>query len=353
MTVINPELGEPRQAGAPRAAAAPRAGDRVGRQLPARAVLVCIEQTSDGRVLRDAGLALARVLSAPVALVQVLETGPAPGHLPDPLVSAVRRREARSALERLATTGGDHGALAATVVLEGTPAREIRQLAHEAGCRAIVIGRNRQGGEMSLLGTTTREILEHLPTSLFLLPPDARTPFLPDADRPILVPLDGSEWAESALPVAVALARATGAAIRIVHVLEPARGALPMPPEAADLALRRKMSAHERAQWQAYLDRVSRALVADGCKVGLQLLADEDPRLALTGNAGREPTGMLVMSARGQSRSRLVDLPVGSVASYLAARVEVAMLIVQTNGSPLLRPATAAASPTGRLRRFE
>ncbi len=351
MIVVDPKPGGAGPAGAPRAPAEARPGSRARRPVPAGAILVCIERSSEGAALRDAGVALARVLACPIALVQVLETASQPGQLPDPLVSAVRRREARAALDQLAAAGEDAASVAAVAVLEGSPARELRRIAAETGSRALVIGRNRQGGELSLLGTTTREILEYLPASLFLLPPEAEPPYLPDATRPILVPLDGSEWAELALPVVAAVARATGAPIRIVHVLEPVRAALPMPPRKADLALGQKMSEHAHRLWTAYLERVAQTLAADGCRVEQRLLAEAEPRLALSRHAEREPCGMVILSARGQSRSHLLDLPVGSVASYLAARVGVAMLVVKTNGLPLLRPEDGAAQPQGIPRR--
>lgn len=50
--------------------------------------------------------------------------------------------------------------------------------------------------------------------------------------KTILVPLDGSELAEQALPLAVALARASGAALHLVHVFVPYAERTDMPPGA-------------------------------------------------------------------------------------------------------------------------
>lgn len=50
---------------------------------------------------------------------------------------------------------------------------------------------------------------------------EAEGPLEPVAIRCIVVPLDGSMLAEAALPVAIALAKATGATVRAVHVFMP------------------------------------------------------------------------------------------------------------------------------------
>jgi nucleotide-binding universal stress UspA family protein len=81
----------------------------------------------------------------------------------------------------------------------------------------------------------------------------------------LLVPLDGSEFSERALPLAQALAKATGASLHLVHVH------VPHPPdhflsntqfhyEGLDLE---EYEAHHREQEQAYLEEVEARLAED------------------------------------------------------------------------------------------
>src|SRR6187402_438134 len=76
--------------------------------------------------------------------------------------------------------------------------------------------------------------------------------------RSILVPLDGSDFGEHALPVAVSLARRLGAAVQVVHVHAPAWGLYGERPAFYDEALDGMMREHDRA----YLDKTVERLAA-------------------------------------------------------------------------------------------
>ncbi|WP_448578283.1 universal stress protein [Thermaurantiacus sp.] len=322
---------------------------------PDDAILACIALPADGLALLQHGAMLAKALNAPLLLLQVLETGfagagPGPVRAPDPLLSALRRREARAALDRLAAMEGPEDPLAArpaTLVLEGAPVREISRVAREHRSRVILLCRHRCATTAGMLGSTARGLLDHSGTSLMLLPPDPAPPFGRAGKRAILVPLDGSEWAESALPMAAAIARSVRAEIRLVHVLEPLRFNGQIPPEACDLVLHRQLAERAEALASRVLDRAQRRLAADGLEVTAQIIAGDDPRTALLAHFARAPADLVVMSARGHSRSRLADLALGSVAGYVAARASLPLLIVHANGqqpvAPRLRPARSAA----------
>ncbi|MCS6987099.1 MAG: universal stress protein [Sphingomonadaceae bacterium] len=340
-----PELGDRPQgrATSPRGVGRGTRGDL----LPSGAVIACIDRPADAPALLTHGRLLARVLNAPLALVQVLDTGPANIRVPDPRLWAARRREVRATLERLARDAvGEGESPPVALLLEGIPAREIGRVAREARARVIVIGRQQGGGAVSVMGSTARELLDRLSCSLLLLPPDPGPPFAGPAPASIVVPLDGSEWAEVALPTATAIARRQGAAVRLVHALEPPCLAGRMPPTAGDLELERDLSARAEARARGYLAHVERMLQSDGHSASATLLAGQDPRAALLAYLRQDPPDLVVISARGHSRSRLADLALGGVAAYLAARSEVPLLIVQGG---VERPLVPSAEPAAAL----
>ncbi|WP_448581699.1 universal stress protein [Thermaurantiacus sp.] len=336
---------QPRSLAAAPGMAAGRAG-LADQHPPDDAVLACIAQAGDGVVLLQHGAMLARALAAPLVLLQVLDTGfsgtgPVPARAPDPLLSALRRREAQAALDALAAVpcpGDPLPARPATLVLEGAPVREISRVAKERRSRVLLLCRHRSGTTAGMLGSTARGLLELSETSLMLLPPDPVPPFSGRHKPAILVPLDGSEWAESALPMAAAIARSAKAEVRLVHVLEPLRFNGQIPPEACDLALRRQLAERSEALALRVLERAQQRLNAEGLAVRTEIIRDDDPRPALLAHFARAPVDLVVMSARGHSRSRLADLPLGSVAGYLAGRGTLPLLIVHANGHPPVLP---------------
>src|SRR3546814_19894949 len=81
----------------------------------------------------------------------------------------------------------------------------------------IVLGRRgRKELGKSGIGGTAQKILAHAPSPILLVPVEAQAP--DQSYQRILVPLDGSRWAESVLPLAARIARAANAEILLAHV---------------------------------------------------------------------------------------------------------------------------------------
>ena len=84
--------------------------------------------------------------------------------------------------------------------------------------------------------------------------------------RTILIPLDGSTFAERSLPLATSIGRSTGARLELAAVHEPGgmRFAGGVPP-----ALPARLDAESRAELGAYLDRTRAALAAAEPALGI------------------------------------------------------------------------------------
>jgi nucleotide-binding universal stress UspA family protein len=90
--------------------------------------------------------------------------------------------------------------------------------------------------------------------------------------RTILVPLDGSAFAERALPVAAALARRLGASLHLVSVHDPASGFIdPATAAVASVELDQEI----RSAQQEYLDQQAGAATAEGIPVVHELRTGE------------------------------------------------------------------------------
>ena len=141
--------------------------------------------------------------------------------------------------------------------------------------------------------------------------------------RTILVPLDGSAFAEHALPLAVSIARRAGATLRLVRVHVPAATLY----RNSDLAANLDLDALVRDEERPYLDHVSgRIAQVCGLRPDVALL---DGRVAdvLYEQGVSAGVDLVVMATHG--RGPLSRLWLGSVADELVRRLPTPLLLVR------------------------
>jgi nucleotide-binding universal stress UspA family protein len=148
--------------------------------------------------------------------------------------------------------------------------------------------------------------------------------------RLILVPLDGSEFGERALPAAVALAQATKATLILLR----AAGATATPDEEPAAAQSKAV-----ADAETYLADVARRLAAQGIVAETSAPYAEAAQGILAEAAKRE-ADLIVMCTHG--RSGLGRWVYGSVAGDVLARSPVPVLLVRPTG-PLAHFSVGAA----------
>lgn len=141
----------------------------------------------------------------------------------------------------------------------------------------------------------------------------------------ILVPFDGSAFAERALPAALAIARGTGAAVELVHVHEP------LPPSGGAPMYEPRFDHENRAAVCRTLDALEQRLARGaGLSIRLTCLTGHvtktlEERIATSG------ADLVVMSTHGASG--LVRALMGSVADHVVRHVRVPILLVRP-GAP-------------------
>jgi len=309
-------------------------------------ILVCVDRSRHARrVLACAGV-LAGATGSRLVMMRVLDPHSGNDLPPDPVDWEVRRREAGSALARLA----ERECVEAEVVLnEGRPAEEIRHEAERRGAEFIVLGRCGEEVEdmarAAGLGPTARAVLEHAQDKVLLVPEGG--PRAPEYRR-ILVPLDGSCWAESALPTALRLARATGAEIVLAQVVIMPDLVGPTPPEPEDAALRDRMLDRNRRAASAYLERQRAILTEQGIAVHARVLPAADARSVLLRLMQEGAFDLVVLSARGSGYRHLPGTHFGSVAAHLSLHSGTPLLIVRPDTHNAQRRSEPAPLATAR-----
>lgn len=146
----------------------------------------------------------------------------------------------------------------------------------------------------------------------------------------ILVPLDGSEFAESVLPIAAGLARGAGARLRLalVHQPHPLAGGEAGPVPVPDLDL--------RVRETEYLGRVAARLEDEDGPEVLSVFADGEPGPALEDLVRSGGDSLVVMATHG--RGAFSRFWLGSTADYLVRHLDVPVLLVRPGASGAVDP---------------
>lgn len=142
--------------------------------------------------------------------------------------------------------------------------------------------------------------------------------------RSVMVPLDGSRFAETAIGVAARVARAAGARLSVTMVHEPVMALVP----AADIPIATGPDDLEvRAQQQTYLaDTASRLGAVGPGPVGFEVV-DGLAGPALVDSVDRQRPDLVVMATHG--RGPLSRFWLGSVADHLIRHVSAPVLLIR------------------------
>ncbi len=146
----------------------------------------------------------------------------------------------------------------------------------------------------------------------------------------ILVPLDGSELAERALPWARTIAARSGGEVRLVHVHVPMR----IPTSHAVLGPRagralEKLGEDRREEAEAYLEELGRRLADEASKPEFSTALLRGPKAASVARDARSSKAALIVMAPRRDRKLLERLRDGSVTEELARSGPVPVLAVR------------------------
>ena len=140
----------------------------------------------------------------------------------------------------------------------------------------------------------------------------------------ILVPLDGSGFAEQALPLATELAQASGAALRLAYVHTPAAS---WDPGVEFSLFDPELEQQVRERELAYLDRLGHQLTQGGGLHVERALLNGTIAPALEDYVERTGTDLVIMTSHG--RGGVGRMVLGNVADQLIHRLKVPVLVLR------------------------
>jgi len=153
--------------------------------------------------------------------------------------------------------------------------------------------------------------------------------------RSILVPLDGSAFSEHALPLALSVARRSGAQLYLAHVLS-GRGGLTDAAERATAASR-----------TAYLERVAQQIEKQSVRAPITAILTGPVAETLLEHARAIRSDLIALTTHG--RGALSRLWLGSVADVIVRRSPVPVMLVRPHQPTVTIDAKSAGRPLRRI----
>jgi nucleotide-binding universal stress UspA family protein len=248
-------------------------------------------------------------LNLPITLLSVSDTqgGTAPGPM---------QQNRAQQLQELVDQLQRDGVQAAPAVAVGRPAQEILRIADDRGCDLIILLTSTgHPSARGTLGPVADKIFHasHVPLVLIPpLPPDMTAPELPI--NSLILPLDGSPLAESALPYAEHLAQRLSAALVVAR-------SVPFPGAYID----EKTPLAGEIEANTYLQSVAERLRGEGVAVQTQVFGGL-PVPHILALAHQMPHSLVVLTTHG--RSALARWFVGSVVEGVVRAAEIPVLVI-------------------------
>lgn len=267
----------------------------------------------DGSVTAEAALSYANLLPARTFSLITVVPGPAAAgydwetDIADDEHRREQREHAQAYLDSVSARVGQRGRVVHTHVVEGDPTEAIAAAAEHAN--VIVMTNHGHGADSAAdYGQVVDRIARHAAKPVLVVRGDLLAN--PAINR-IVVPLDGSETAEQAVPLAAELAVQIGTPLRLLSVVDPAL----VPPSALQHA-----ADHARAYLASECERV-RDHASD---VGFDVLTGS-PAAELIGAC--LPGDVIVMTAFGAGTGQRWLL--GGVAGKLIRSAQAPVLVVR------------------------
>jgi nucleotide-binding universal stress UspA family protein len=296
----------------------------------------------DGSMLAEGVLphavTLARATGARLAVLQVVEPLPESDSVTtDPLHWHLRKAESQAYLDEVGKRLRELGLTVESIQLEGPAAERIVEHARETDTDLILLSSHGQSGlsPWNVSSLVQKVILRANRSVMIVRAYEMRSVELDTLSyRRILVPMDGSRRAESALPVAAMLA--VEGEILLASVVQRPEMPRRSPLSLDDAELADKIVARNRDEGEKYLEQLKAWLPR---KVSTRLLVADSAVMALHRLAQEEHVDLIALSAHGYSGD--VHRPYGSLVTSFIVYGSTPLLIIQDLPADLIESTQA------------
>jgi nucleotide-binding universal stress UspA family protein len=259
----------------------------------------------DGSSLAEAVLphvkALAQSNGSQVILIRVLDQyeGCDDSGSIDPLDWQIRKAEAWAYLEQVASRLVEAGLQTQIEILEGNAAERIVEYVQLNDISLIVLSSHGQSGltGWNVSSVVQKVILRARISILIVRAYTSHTTPMDDISyHRILIPLDGSQRAESVLPLATALARSQDTQVLITHVVRQPEMPRRTPLSAEDSELIERLTERNRLEAEKYLAEIKSRLDVN---IETRLLVSPSVTSALHDLIEKEKIDLVILAAHG------------------------------------------------------
>jgi nucleotide-binding universal stress UspA family protein len=286
-----------------------------------RRILVPLDGSDHAKAAVPVATAIAIRTDAQMRLVHVVEV---PEALAYPEYRAEDRAWAEQELAGVAA-GAASGRIAVSIsVREGRILDQIQQEGTEWQADLLVMTTHGRGGISRLwMGSIADRYVRSGSVPVLLVRPSEQHTAPSFAPVRVFVPLDGSVFAETALPHATALAKAFGARLTLAQGIAHL-GAL----DASHASVNPKRLARERVEAETYLGERARAVRAAGVETEVAVVTEPGLAEAI---AARAPDEVIVMTTNG--KGGLDRAVFGSVADKVVRSATCPVLVIRPERS--------------------
>jgi len=312
-------------------------------------ILIPLDDSPLAECVLPHAIAIAKAFNAQITLAHILEQPSASLRLPqaDPLDWYMKKSAANLYLATMQTRLEEQNLSVQTILLEGNAAEKIVELAQATQADLLILSgygetRINRGGVSSLV----QHILQRVRIStLIIRTSQPSTDFTVEMRyQRLMVPLDGSQRAGTALTAAVAFAEAFQPDLLLVHVVSKPEMARHMPLSQEDMELVNRVIERNREEGSKYLEQIQAHLPAN---TQTRLLVSDNVAATLQRVSEQEGTDLIVLSAHGYSGE--TRWPYGSVTNRFITDGTTPLLIVQDlqwESAEFLRSGVETRQPT-------
>lgn len=288
---------------------------------PSLQLVACIDSRRSAAAVAAHAAAIAPCLGLSPVMATVIDSAAGDGPS-DPISWHARQTQQEKELRRLGREVG-FGTGCRIVTETGCPHDTLPRIVQRVGA-SLVVAAKRDDPRLPGLGATATNLLERTDGALLLVSPEdtpAKVRY-----RRILVPIDGSARADSALPVAQRIAREHDAELWLVHVL-PLLTVVDEQRSPHMRDLRNTLNDHNRRNLERHMRALQVQLPRSGTKARVQIAGPGDPRLILRHLLDTEGADLVVMTSHGTTG--IESLSCGSVAQFLIGQPKVPVLVLR------------------------